>query len=154
MGNASTSQPCIVGYGNPFRRDDGIGAFVAKRLQGTLGHAARVLTYRQLDPVVLEEIKDTGLVILVDATGERLAGGRQWQMVKSERAGFAHTTHHFSPSLLRSLLFSIYRKMPEMWLVSIQGHDFGHGEGLTQETRVSAVEACREIAEFVVAKTD
>jgi hypothetical protein len=37
--------------------------------------------------------------------------------------------------------------------VSVQGDDFGHGEGLTEETRARAVRACREIAGFISAKT-
>jgi hydrogenase maturation protease len=142
-------QTCIVAYGNPFRRDDGIGAFVAERLQGMLRRETRILAFHQLDPVVLDEVQDSDLVVFVDATGEKLEDGMQWNRVRPERRGFAHTTHHFKPSLLLSLLSSLHHRVPEAWLVSIQGEDFGHGEGLTKEAEARAVRACREIAGFI-----
>jgi hydrogenase maturation protease len=145
--------PCVIGYGNPFRRDDGIGAFVAERLRGMLHPGNRILTFHQLDPVVLDEVQDSDLVVFVDATVEKLGNGMQWRRVRPERSGFAHTTHHFKPTLLLSLLSSLHQREPEAWLVSVQGDDFGHGEGLTEETRARAVRACREIAGFISAKT-
>jgi hydrogenase maturation protease len=146
-------QTCIIGYGNPVRRDDGIGAFVAERLRAMLREGTRILTFHQLDPVLLDEVQDGDLVVFVDATGEKLGNGRQWGRVRPETAGFAHTTHHFKPSLLLSLLSSLYDKVPEAWLMSVQGEDFGHGEGLTREAQARAVKACREIAGFISAKT-
>jgi hydrogenase maturation protease len=146
-------QTCIIGYGNPFRRDDGIGSFVAARLRGILRQGARILAYQQLDPVLLDEVQDSDLVVFVDATIEKLGEGMKWDRVRPERSGFAHTTHHFRPSLLLSLLLSLHHKVPEAWLVSVQGEDFGHGEGLTREAQARAVKACREIAGFISAKT-
>ncbi len=146
-------QVCIIGYGNPFRRDDGIGAFVAERLRGILRQGTRILAFHQLDPVLLDEVQDSDLVVFVDATVEQLVNGRQWGKVSPETRGFAHTTHHFRPSLFLSLLSSLYHKAPETWLVSVQGEDFGHGEGLTEEAQARALKACREIAGFISAKT-
>jgi hydrogenase maturation protease len=147
------SPPCIIGYGNPFRRDDGIGAFVAERVRTMLGREARILCFRELDPVVLEHMRDSDLVILVDATVESLGEGMEWRRVRPEGSGFGHTTHHFKPSLLLNLLSSLHDREPETWLLSIQGDDFGHGEGLTKEARARAVKACRQIADFVASKS-
>jgi len=152
-GESERSLPCIIGYGNPFRRDDGIGAFVAERVRTALGRKARVLTFHQLDPVVLDEVRDCDLVILVDATVENLGKGMRWRRVHPEGSGFSHTTHHFKPSLLLELLSSLHGREPETWLVSIQGDDFGHGEGLTRQARSRAARASREIAEFVATKS-
>jgi hydrogenase maturation protease len=146
-------QTCIIGYGNPFRRDDGIGVFVAERLRGMLPQGTRILTLHQLDPVLLDEVQGSDLVVFVDATGEQLVNGRQWGKVRPETRGFAHTTHHLKPSLFLSLLSSLYHKEPETWLVSVQGEDFGHGEGLTKEAQARALKACREIAGLISAKT-
>lgn len=146
-------QTCIIGYGNRSRRDDGVGVFVAERLRGMLCQGTRILALHQLDPVVLEEVRDSDLVVFVDATGEKLGSGMQWNRVRPEGSGFAHTTHHFKPSLLLGLLSSLYGREPETWLISIQGDDFGHGEELTDEAQARAVKACREIAGFISAKT-
>ena len=153
MKGEKTSRPCIIGYGNPFRRDDGIGAFVAQGLRSMLCPETRVLTFHQLDPVVLEDLQDSDLVVFVDATVERLGNGMRWRRVRPETPGLGHTTHHFKPSWLLSLLCSLHHRAPESWLVSVQGDDFAHGEGLTEETRVRAVQACRKIAGFISAKT-
>ncbi len=150
----NTHQACVIGYGNPFRTDDGIGAFVAERLKAVLGHGTRILTFHQLDPVVIDEVQDSDLVVFVDASEQRLRGGIQWGRLRPERPDFAYTTHHFKPSWLLNFLSSFNHRVPETWMVSIQGDDFGHGEGLSKGARARAVKACREIAEFISAKTD
>jgi hydrogenase maturation protease len=146
-------QPCIIGYGNPFRRDDGIGVFVAERLRSLLCQGTRILTSHQLDPVLLDEVQDSDLVVFVDATGKELREGIQWDKIRPERSGFAHTTHHFKPSLLLDLLSLLHHKEPEAWLMSIQGDDFGYGEGLTDQAVARADKACRRITEFITGKT-
>jgi len=146
-------QTCIIGYGNRYRRDDGIGPFVAERLRETVSGGIRVLVLHQLDPVVVEEVRDRDLAVFVDATEEKLGGGTQWKRVQPEGWGSAYTTHLFKPSRLLGLLYSLYGKVPETWLVSVQGEDFGHGTELTEEAQGRAVRATREIADFISAKT-
>lgn len=58
----------IVGYGNPLRRDDGVGWYAAQRLSHELsGEQAEVIACHQLMPELAERISQTDLVIFIDA---------------------------------------------------------------------------------------
>ena len=70
---------CVVGYGNAQRRDDGLGPYVINKLSQVLGQGAGVLLMArdQLDPDLVEDLRDAGEIILVDATIDYLPDG--WQ---------------------------------------------------------------------------
>lgn len=140
---------CIIGYGNPLRRDDGIGAFVAESLRSVADRRTRILAFHQLDPLTLEDVQEADVLILVDATVEDLEDGIRWNRVRSEKPRFSHTTHHMKPSVFVGLLASLYHRAPETWVVSVKGEDFGHGAGLTEKARERALRACEEIGEFI-----
>ena len=145
---------CIIGYGNPLRRDDGIGAFVAENLRNAVGRSTRILAFQQLDPIALEEVQETDVIILVDATVEDLDRGIRWKRVRSERLRFSHTTHHMRPADFVGLLDALYHRTPETWVISVKGEDFGHGAGLTKKARERALRACEEIGQFLSRETD
>jgi hydrogenase maturation protease len=140
---------CIIGYGNPMRRDDGIGAFVAERLRSAADRRTRILAFHQLDPLALDEVQEADVLILVDATIEDLDNGIRWNKVRSRKPQFSHTTHHMKPSGFVALLEWLYHRTPETWVVSVKGEDFGHGAGLTEKARKRALRACEEIGEFL-----
>jgi len=148
------SNLCIVGYGNPQRRDDGTGCYVAESL-GRLLEGRKEISIRalhQLDPVIAEELKAAEALIFVDATAEEVAGGSAWGVVRPQLDALPYVTHHVKPSYLLALLKHLYRKCPKTWLVSVQGDDFGFGEGLSPECEVRAKRAALEIASFVSRK--
>ncbi|MCU0594382.1 MAG: hydrogenase maturation protease [Desulfobacterota bacterium] len=140
----------IIGYGNPHRRDDGIGPYVVEQLSGELGEGAGIAlrSLHQLDPVLAEEVQAAEVLILVDATVEPLERGVQWTRVRPKQDLPACDTHHLRPEGLASLLASLYQRSPEMWVVSVQGSDFGFGEGLSFEAQEKAQRASAEIVQF------
>lgn len=150
---AQTPEPCstwIIGYGNPHRKDDGIGPYVIERLSLNLGERTGVAlrSLHQLDPVVAEEVQGAEVLILVDATVEPLEHGLRWIRVQPKRDVLPWGTHHLQPSAFAGLLEALYRRHPATWLVSVQGNDFGFGEGLSLEAREKAEQASREIIQF------
>jgi len=153
MWDAKNPEACstwIIGYGNPLRRDDGIGPYVIERLDlhfGSMGGVA-LRSLHQLDPVVAEELQGAKVLILVDATVEPLERGLRWARVHPRRDELPWGTHHLRPSVFAGLLEALYERAPVTWLVSVQGNDFGYGEGLSQEGREKAEKASREIMEF------
>lgn len=140
----------IIGYGNPHRRDDGIGPYVIEQLSAELrersGIALRSL--HQLDPVLAEEVQDAEVLILVDATVEPLERGLRWTRVQPIQDLSGCDTHHLRPEGLASLLESLYHRSPAVWVVSVQGNDFGFGEGLSLEAQEKAQRARSEIVQF------
>jgi len=108
----------------------------------------------QLDPVLVEELQPAELIILVDATVEDLEGGVRWTKVRPGIEISSWATHHLKPSTLLGLLEAFYHRSPPTWLVSVQGSDFGFGEGLSPETKEAADRARVEIAQFCKKQID
>jgi len=140
----------IIGYGNPHRRDDGIGPYVIQQLSHQLEKEEKITlsSFHQLEPVLLEELQEAEVVILVDATVEDLEQGLRWTRVQPERNVSPCGTHHLKPSMLLGLLEAVYGRSPSTWLVSVQGGDFGFGEGLSLEAQEKAERASSEILDF------
>jgi len=139
----------IIGYGNPQRRDDGIGPYVVAQLEeilkGQTGIAVR--SFHQLAPELVEDLQDAKVLILVDATVEQLGGGWQWIRVEPDIRATHHLSHHCRPSHLLGLLQTIYHQCPKTWLVSVQGDDFGFGVGLTPGAEKRARKVVSEVAQ-------
>jgi hydrogenase maturation protease len=135
-----------VGYGNPHRKDDGIGPYVVEKVSRDLGAGTGVAlrSMHQLDPALAEEVHGAETLILVDATVEPLECGLRWARIEPVRGLELRDTHNFQPPLFAWLLESLYGRSPVMWLVSVQGNDFGFGEGLSIEAWEMAERACRE----------
>ena len=140
----------IIGYGNPHRRDDGIGPYVIQQLSRRLEKEEKITlgSFHQLEPVLLDELREAEVVILVDATVEDLEQGLRWTRVQPERNVSPCGTHHLKPSMLLGLLEAVYGRSPSTWLVSVQGGDFGFGEGLSLEVQEKAERASSEILDF------
>ena len=140
----------IIGYGNPHRKDDGIGPYIVERLSHDLGKGTGIAlrSLHQLDPVLAEELLGAEVLILVDATVEPLERGWRWTRIQPTRDLSPAGTHHLHPSGFAGLLEALYQHSPTMWLVSVQGMDFGFGEGLSLEAQEKADRASSEIVQF------
>jgi hydrogenase maturation protease len=140
----------IIGYGNPHRKDDGIGPYVVEQVSRDLGKGTGIglRSLHQLDPVLAEEVYGAEVLILVDATVEPLERGLRWTRVQPKRDRLSCDTHHLQPSVFAGLLESLYQRSPAMWVVSVQGSDFGFGEGLSLEAQRKAQRASAEIVQF------
>ena len=151
-----TASTWLIGYGNPHRRDDGLGPYVVDRLCDELHSTGRMAfcSLHQLDPVLVDELQMAELIILVDATVENLDGGVRWTKVRPGIEISSWATHHLKPSTWLGLLQAFYHRSPPTWLVSVQGTDFGFGEGLSPETKEAADRAKVEIARFCKKQID
>ena len=140
----------IIGYGNRHRRDDGIGPYVVEQVSADRGELTGIAlrSLHQLDPVLAEEVQGAEILIFVDATVEPLERGLRWTKVQPKQDLSACDTHHLEPEAFAGLLESLYQGSPTMWLVSVQGSDFGFGEGLSVEAREKAQRASAEIVQI------
>ena len=142
----------IIGYGNPQRRDDGIGPYIVKRLQPFFKHRKDVhlLVLHQLEPDVFDVLKTAHTILFVDATVEMLAEGHDWAEIGPEIKALPCLIHQVAPSFILGLLQCLYRRNPAAWMVSIQGDDFSFGNGLSSEAQKRAEQVIGEIPEFVL----
>ena len=84
-----------------------------------------------------------------DATVDRLEHGWEWGEIQPESGTMPYTTHQMDPSFLLRIFESIYHRSPRTWLASIQGEDFGFGEGLSPEAETRAEKAISEIVKHI-----
>jgi hydrogenase maturation protease len=142
----------IIGYGNPQRRDDGIGPYIATRLQPFFKkrNDVHLLVLHQLEPDVIESLKNAHTILFVDATVRTLAEGRLWVEIEPELKALPCLIHHVTPSFTLGLLQCLYHRHPKTWMVSVEGTDFGIGNGLSSGAQKRAERVIGEIAEFVL----
>lgn len=144
----------VIGIGNPLRRDDGIGPYIVRAINQALRHEKDVgvrIMY-QLEPDLVEDVRHADFIVLVDAAMEDLKDGLSWVRVRPESKYLPYLTHHLNPSLFLGFFQLLYHRCPQTWLMSVQGCDFGLGEGLTSEAEKRSEEAISEILKFISAK--
>ena len=142
----------IIGYGNPQRRDDGIGPHIVNRLQPLLKHRKDVhlLALHQLEPDIIDTLKSADTIVFVDAAVEALTEGRDWVEVQPELNSMPFLIHQSAPAFILGLLQCLYHRHPKAWMVSVAGADFGFGSGLSSDARKRAEQVIGEIADFVL----
>lgn len=138
----------VAGFGNTYRRDDGVAFAVVNALRARLGrepfdplddgfddlgHALDTILLHQLVPELAETVAEYELVIFVDAHVETLDEAiHEEQLVVTYRTPFV--SHQFHPSTVLALAQQMHGSAPEAVLLSLRGHDFDFGEGLSPET--------------------
>ncbi len=155
----------VVGYGNPYRRDDGVAFYVANALrrgQGLRpleldedglddrGHPLDAVVLHQLLPEIAPVLADYELVVFVDAHTGVIPDDVRVLPVQEEY-GFQAVTHHMSPGMMLALSRAARGQAPEAVLVSIRGEDFDFGEGLTEGCRARADKAVHLILDAAMA---
>ena len=149
---APSSDFWIIGYGNPQRRDDGIGPYIVNRLQPLFKHRKDVhlLVFHQLEPDIIDTLKTADTLVFVDASVDALTEGRLWVQVQPELNPMPFLIHESAPAFILGLLQCLYHRHPKTWMVSVEGSDFGFGNGLSSDARKRAEQVIGEIAEFVL----
>ncbi len=138
----------VVGFGNPYRRDDGVGRAVVNALRRELGQPALAplddgfeelgrevdtIVAHQLVPEFAEYLAPYVLAIFVDAH----VGEADEPLSERPIAPSPHSTsvsHHMHPGTLLALALQMHGSAPEGRLLSIKGHDFDFGETLSPAT--------------------
>jgi len=154
----------IAGFGNLYRRDDGVGRAVVNALLAhlerppldpmddgfeDLGHPVDVVVLHQLVPELAETLVNYALVIFVDAhVGTTIPEPlHEEHLAVSFRTPFvSHQTH---PSTVLALAQQLHGHAPEAVLISLLGYDFDFGEGLSSATAALVEPAIARILELV-----
>ncbi|MGB9594761.1 MAG: hydrogenase maturation protease [Candidatus Poribacteria bacterium] len=143
----------VIGYGNPNRQDDGVGHYVADKIDQLFSKQIDVLKCHQLGIELVETIKDYDIAIFVDAQ----SSGRPTNLEISTVEPAYHTsafTHFMKPCSLIALTECLYKKKLKAFLVSINGYNFDFGTDLSPETQKWADIAVNEILKLVEQLTD
>jgi len=136
----------VIGIGNPWRGDDGVGAAVVERLEADPAPGVAHLSVHQLLPEQAEAIHASAVVVFVDASAALPPGEVVTGRVHPD-ARAAATAHHFSPGQLLALTRALHGEAPAAFLVQVGAATFD-GRGLSPETGAAverAADAVRQL---------
>lgn len=132
----------IVGVGNWYRRDDGVGIAVARRLRGRLPSGVRIVEVSGGGTALLDTWKDAATVVIVDAVQSGARPGTIHRL--DAHAGqipssyFHCSTHAFNVAEAVELARALGQLPPCMIVFGIEGKDVTPGIGLSAEVQEAA----------------
>ncbi|MBP9143021.1 MAG: hydrogenase maturation protease [Thermoanaerobaculia bacterium] len=143
----------VLAWGNPGRRDDGLGPAFAAAIAARRLPQVQVESGYQLQIEDAAQLAGCGRVFFVDA--ERCGSAPfRLRRIEPEAGGIGFTSHSVSPGRLLALGRDLFGACPEAWLMGIRGYDFDDfGEELTTAARAN-LEAAIAAAAGALARGD
>ncbi len=125
----------IYGYGNPGRRDDGLGAHFTELIdkwasEEKISNISTDCNY-QLNIEDAEVISRYDTVVFVDASMVEDIEDFRLEAVKPDDARIEFTMHAVSVAYVVHLCNKLYNKFPGAYVLHIKACDFGFAEGIT-----------------------
>ncbi|MGO9379005.1 MAG: hydrogenase maturation protease [Dissulfurispiraceae bacterium] len=135
------SKILIIGYGNPMRKDDGLGPAACVRLEGLVrDEDVKIMVRHQMGMELTDDIACADLAIFIDAHVGGSPGTLKEEAISPDTAVPGSFSHHMRPGVLLGCVQALYSRHPDAVIYSITGQSFDFGEGLS-----SAVEAALPI---------
>lgn len=136
-----TTDTLILGWGNPGRRDDGLGPALIDALRELDLAGVALDTNYQLQVEDAAQISGFDRVVFADAD-RGLERAFRLETLEPSASKMSFTTHHVEPSSLLALSRELFQSEPEAWVLGIHGYEFDEfGEGLTERARANLNEA-------------
>jgi hydrogenase maturation protease len=149
----------VLGFGNVYRRDDGVAFEVVNGIREQLGHPplevddwgyehlgqdVDTLFLHQLVPELAEIVARYDQVFFVDAHVGTIP-----DLIREEELDVCYAAatvpHQLLPGTVLAMARDLYGKCPRGVLVSIRGYDFDFGEGLSPQTKALVRESVERI---------
>jgi len=137
----------VIGFGNPGRRDDGLGPAAAERL------SARSIPGVVCDADYQLAIEDAlacarhDTVIFIDAA-RGLRKPFTFTKVKAA-AAIPPMSHALRPEAVLAIAAELYGRTPDARLLAIRGHGWAIGEGLTEKAEKDLALALAFLEDFL-----
>lgn len=149
MNRGPTECFLVIGVGNEFRGDDGVGLHVARRIARLRIPGVEVREASGEGTALMETWVGQSRVVVIDATASGSAAGTICRL--DANAGpipsefFHYSTHAFSVAEAVELSRALGRLPRSLVIFGIEGETFSAGCGLSDEVRESAGEVVRLI---------
>ncbi len=142
----TTDDVVVIGVGNRYRRDDGVGPAVADVCAARNPPRVRVVTEPADPTALLDAWTNMGLAVLVDAavTGAAPPGSVRSCRATDLAATPASSSHGVDIAAVVRLGRALDRLPGELVVVYVEAADTGHGPGLTQRV-ADAVPAAADV---------
>ena len=144
----------VMGIGNSFRRDDGVGPAVAAAVGDLHLPGVRVLRCAGEMTQILDGWAGAGTAVLVDAA----AGGTPGRVRRCALDEFIEATpfssHELSLSQTYELARTLDRAPDSVVVVTVDVADTGHGVGLSPEVAAALPDAVDAVLRVLVEQAD
>ncbi len=141
------SKTLVIGVGNAFRGDDGLGLFVARQLRALALNGVTVLEQSGEGTALVEAWGDAHQVIVVDAVSSGSAPGtiHRFEVVDQPLPTLfsGSSTHAFGLAEAIELARRLDRLPDQLVIYGVEGKAFELGTGLSPEVE-NAVKILRE----------
>ena len=131
----------VIGIGNCGRADDGLGWAFLDQLEAQEADFSMAYRY-QLQIEDAEMISHHPVIIFVDATEEVLPDGFKWQVCRP-MGSYSYSTHALAPEAVTILCEQLYDATPKVYILAIQGNDWGLKEGLSKGAQRNLLKALK-----------
>jgi hydrogenase maturation protease len=139
----------VIGYGNPLRRDDGVGPRVAEAVEELQLPGVRTLVCQQLSPEYADPVARARRVIFVDAAVDRTDGVHFRKLEPGETSQLM--AHAADPRTMLALARDVFGHAPEAWWLTIPAIYLGFGTDYSPESEAGFHTAVDEIKILVAA---
>jgi hydrogenase maturation protease len=135
----------VIGYGSPIRGDDAIGPLVADRLatrlaaDPTLSGGVEVQARHILTAEIVDDLVRAERVIFIDAA-DLEPGEVRCRRLAPDTATLSTMAHFHDPRELLAWCEALYQRIPQTWLVSAGGAEWGYASYSLSATAERAVE--------------
>jgi hydrogenase maturation protease len=147
----------VIGIGNTFRGDDGVGLVVARQLGELALPEVTVLEQSGEGAALMEAWGEAARVIVVDAVS---SGSEPGTIHRLEAAGRAlpaffsgHSTHAFGLAEAIELARQLDRLPAQLVVYGIEGDSFELGRGLSPEVEAAAGIVTEQIAQELAGRS-
>jgi hydrogenase maturation protease len=140
----------VIGYGNPGRRDDGLGPALCERLEHLNPPGVSVATAFQLAIEHADLAAKHAVVVFADAATD-IEDGAPFYLRRVEPAPErTHFAHSVLPETVLYLANQCFGARPSAWVLGIRPEDLEtFGEGLTPQAEANLKLALRALMEAI-----
>ena len=137
----------MIGFGNPGRRDDGLGPAAAERLKARRLPGVSCDADYQLNIEDALTVARQDVVVFVDAS-RNLRKPYAFTPVRAA-AVFPPMSHALGPEAVLAVAAALYGRTPEAWLLAVRGHRWTIGEGLSAKAEKNLALALEFLASYI-----
>jgi hydrogenase maturation protease len=137
----------LLGVGNAYRSDDGVGLVVAERVRSRVPAGVEVTLCEQEASRVIDAFEGADAAVIVDAVA---SGGEPGELHRFDAAAapvparaFGSSTHAFGVGQAIELARALGKLPPAVVVIGVEGQRFVAGEGLSAPVE-AAVEPAAE----------
>lgn len=139
----------IIGVGNEYRRDDGVGVEIARRIDELNLPSVRAIAHSGEGASLLERFGEADLVIIIDATQSQTSPGTISYFDASSgpvpSGFFNYSTHAFSVAEAIEMARALGQLPTRLLVYGIEGSNFAMGVGLSEAVLSAAIEVLEKI---------